>query len=98
MNDYIYVVKPIRQGMPNTMTETEERIVGEHFNYLKNALEKGTLLLAGPCEDGAFGIVVFQAESLDAAEEFMAGDPAVKQGVMSAELHAFRISLMSAGK
>lgn len=94
MNRYVYIVRPLRPDMPNAMTEAEERIVGEHFEYLKSALTEGTLLLAGPCEDGEFGIVIFQAESPEAAEEFMAGDPAVKQGVMSAELRAFRVSLM----
>lgn len=94
MKHYVYMVKPLRPDMPNHMTEAEEFIIDEHFNYLKNALDGGTLFLAGPCEDGTYGIVIFQAESPESAKAFMEGDPAVKHGVMSAELHAFRISLM----
>lgn len=68
--------------------------MGEHFAYLKELLAKGQLLMAGPCEDAAFGIVLFEAESVQAAEAIMQGDPAVAKGVMIGELHPFRISLL----
>ena len=51
------------------------------------------MLLAGPCLDGAFGIVLFEAESDEAARAFMASDPAIQGGVMTGELHPLRISL-----
>jgi uncharacterized protein YciI len=44
--------------------------------------------------DKAFGIVVFQASSEEEAQEYMKNDPAVKKGIMTAELHPFRISLL----
>jgi uncharacterized protein YciI len=44
----------------------------------------------------AFGLVVFQAESQAAAEQLMNDDPAVRDGVMSAELFPFRVALWSA--
>lgn len=68
--------------------------MGEHFAYLKELLSKGQLLMAGPCEDAAFGIVVFEAESAEAAETIMRSDPAVAKGVMIGELHPFRVSLL----
>lgn len=95
MNDYIYVVRPARPGFAGGMTADEERVMDEHFAYLKAAQAAGILRLAGPCTDAAFGIVLFRAESEAAAQSFMAGDPAVRQGVMTAELHRFRVSLES---
>lgn len=68
--------------------------MGEHFAYLKELLAKGQLLMAGPCEDAAFGIVIFEADSAEAAEAIMRNDPAVAKGVMIAELHRFRVSLL----
>jgi uncharacterized protein YciI len=66
----------------------------EHFNYLKIAAEQGIVLLAGPCLDETFGLVVFHAESEKAATSFMYNDPSVKKNVMAAELHPMRISLI----
>jgi uncharacterized protein YciI len=48
-------------------------------------------------DDSSFGIVIFKAESDNAAGELMPADPAVKEGVMRAELFPFRIALMSDG-
>ena len=67
--------------------------MGEHFGYLKAKLEEGALVLAGPCLDAAFGLVVFHAEDEAEARRVMDGDPAVVHGIMDAELHGFRISL-----
>jgi len=61
---------------------------------LEDAKLETKVVLAGPCTDGAFGIVVFEADSEEDAAVYMNGDPAVEGGLMSAELHPFRISLM----
>jgi uncharacterized protein YciI len=65
-----------------------------HFEYLKKAMDEGTVLLAGPCLDDTFGVVVLTAENDASAREFMLNDPSVKNNVMMAELHPMRISLM----
>ncbi|MBL0385796.1 hypothetical protein JJB07_03960 [Tumebacillus sp. ITR2] len=72
--------------------------MGQHFEYLKDLLEKGTLLLAGPCLDRTMGITVFKAESIEEARAIMENDPAVKLGVMSAELHEYRAALFAGQK
>ena len=46
-----------------------------HFERLQKALAKDKLILAGPCLDGEFGIVVFRAQSREEAEEFVKNDP-----------------------
>lgn len=90
---FIYVLRLVKPESFDNMSPEDEKIINEHFERLKKGLDKGTLILAGPCLDGAFGIVIFRAKSLTEAETFMNNDPAVKTGVMTAELHPFRVSL-----
>ena len=75
-------------------TPDERDVMSRHFEYLKRALDEGVLVLAGPATDGRFpGIVVFEAPDEATAREFMEADPAVRLGVMVAELHPFRVAL-----
>jgi uncharacterized protein YciI len=94
MRTFVYLLRPNRPSSVDDASPTEEPILGEHFEYLQEALSGGRLMLAGPCEDGEFGIVIFRARTEDEALEFMEGDPAVKAGLMKGELHPFRISLV----
>ena len=76
-------------------TDDETTAMREHFAYLKRALADGRLVLAGPATDGLFpGIVVFEAADEEEARAFMEADPAVRAGVMLADLHPFRVSLL----
>jgi uncharacterized protein YciI len=93
MPEYIYLTHPFRDGFFEQPTSEEDAIMNEHFQYLKKATEAGVVVLAGPCLDATFGIIVFRAENEDAAHAFMFNDPSVKQNVMMAELHPMRISL-----
>jgi len=93
MPEYIYLIHPLRDGFFEKPTAEEEALMEEHFNYLKGATETGTVLLAGPCLDNTFGLVIFRAEHDEAANAFMFNDPSVKANVMMAELHPFRLSL-----
>ena len=90
---FVYLLRPHRPDMLETMTPEEDRVVGEHFHYLKRRFQEGSLVLAGPCVDAAFGLVIFHAADEEEARGVMARDPAVVAGVMTAELHAFRIAL-----
>ena len=97
-NLYLYRIEATR---PEMLTEggtaEEDAIMGEHFLYLKQKTEDGTIFLAGPSfrNDGSgMGITIFEAEDDAAAEAFMNGDPAVQKGVMKAEWLHFRLSLL----
>jgi len=92
--NFIYVLRLIRPEALHDMTAEEEAIVDEHFEYLKHALAEDRLGLAGRCLDGEFGIVLLRAESEDDARRFMENDPAVKKGVMKAEMYPFRVALV----
>jgi uncharacterized protein YciI len=94
---FIYVLRAEGRNLIDETTPEEEARLGEHFDYLERALEDGKLILAGPCLDGEFGVVLFRAATDDEASEFVQSDPAVRRGLMTAELHPFRVSLMGTG-
>ncbi len=81
---------------PDAWTKEQSNIVTVHFNYLKKLTEEGTVIMAGrsPDPEKGFGIVVFQAPSREVAQEIMYSDPAVKNKLMRAEFHDFRVALM----
>ena len=99
MPQYLYRIRPTRPGMLiDGPDEREAQAVGQHFAYLKALTEGGTVLMAGrtlTADEQAFGIVVFVAPSQAEAEKLMNQDPAVRQGVMTAELFPFRVALWS---
>lgn len=78
-------------------TEKENRIVEEHFQRLKRFLDDGVVIFAGrvsTMDPEGFGIVIFKADSEEDALVMMENDPAVREGIMTAELFPFNISLM----
>jgi len=93
MPDYLYIIHPYRHAFFEDPTEAENAIMEAHFRYLKQAALGGIVLLAGPCTDDTFGLVIFRAESEQAANAFMFNDPSVKNNVMAAELHPLCISI-----
>lgn len=94
MPDYIYLIHPLRHEFFESPTPREEAVMQSHFEYLKKATSQGVVLLAGPCLDETFGVVVLTAASDEEARLFMLNDPSVVNNVMMAELHPMKISLM----
>jgi uncharacterized protein len=96
MMEWLYAIRSPRGAtFLDDATEEETAVMGEHFEYLKAALDAGRLVLAGPATDGEFpGVVVFEAEDEGSARAFMEADPSVRRGVMLAELHPFHVSLL----
>lgn len=94
MPEWIYVIRAARESFKTEPTEEEMTIMGEHFRYLQQLLEDGTLLLAGPALDAAFGIAIYEADDEEAARKIMNDDPSVAGGVMHATLHPYRTSLL----
>jgi uncharacterized protein len=100
MNQYLYRLLPVRIEMVTVgPTPEEQAIVSEHFAHLTALTEQGVMLLVGRTQDNSprtFGIAIFQAESEEQAQLIMNSDPAVRNGIMHAELFPFSIAL--AGK
>jgi len=102
MKHYLYQLKLMDRFKCDSDWSTEdEKIVYEHFNYLKNLTSEGIVLLAGRTnreyEDG-FGIVIFKAYDWSSAEAIMLSDPSIAKGVMTGILFEYHIALESLSK
>lgn len=95
---FIYQFDPIRPELvtdPDAWTGADIQIGKAHFDYLENATREGIVLLAGRSQDGISpAIVIFEAESDEAAREFMENDPFISGGLMMGSLHPFRAALV----
>jgi len=63
-NVYMVIIRG-RPNFPNTMTEEEEKIMGEHFEYLKGLMAQGKLIMAGPTLDDSGGYIILNTNSED---------------------------------
>ncbi|MEP0766181.1 MAG: hypothetical protein HRF45_06515 [Fimbriimonadia bacterium] len=95
MAEFIYVVRPPRPTFVADATQEETNAVASHFAYLQELRAEGRLLLAGRTEGGEFGIVVFVAEDAEHADQTVHADPAVYQGVFTADCYPFRVALFA---
>lgn len=97
--NYLVILRPTRLGMlQDGPTPEEQRIVGEHFAYCSALVARGEMLLAGRSlgdPEQVIGIAIFHAESTEEAEAIVAKDPAVKNGVMSAEVQPYGLALLT---
>lgn len=94
----MYILEPVRAGLATNPTPQEDAAVERHFAHLQDMLAAGRLLLAGrTLEDSPFGIVIFEAETEAEARSIMESDPAVRDGVMTAVLHPYRVALRRGG-
>lgn len=95
MPQFLIILRPGRPGFPADATEEEIGKVGEHFQYLKAATERGQAILVGRTQDeDPIGLAIFEADDIEAANEFMTDDPGVKAGVFKAELRPYSVALM----
>jgi len=83
-----------REGWPDDMTPDEEKIMSEHFDYLKKLTAKKKVYMAGPVFDAKFGLIVLAVESEAEARAIMENEPSVKAGVHTFELSSMRVSLL----
>jgi uncharacterized protein YciI len=94
---FIYVLRLVpRLYEEKAWTKEDREIAMRHFERLKAAGEHGPVILAGRTEEPAqktFGIVIFEMPDATAANAFMENDPAVKAGIMTAELHPYLVAV-----
>lgn len=99
MKTFIYVLRLVpRLRLEKNWTATDDNVVKSHFSYLQELRNDGTLILAGKTDgldERTFGIVIFKCGSLDEAIAIQRDDPAVKHGIMDAELFPYSIALAS---
>jgi uncharacterized protein len=94
---FIYVLRLVpRLYADSAWTKEDEAVLKRHFARFQEATKTGQLILAGRTSepgDKTFGIAIFEAADEDAARKFMQEDPAVANGLMTAELHPFAVAL-----
>jgi len=96
MPQYLCIYTPCRPTFAEDASEAEQRVVGEHFEYLSGALEAGALVLAGRTLDAPpMGLAVFEAVSDECAAAFVERDPAVRAGLFSAAVRPYRVALLA---
>jgi len=94
---FIYVLRLIpRLHSDTAWTKEDEAVLGRHLARFREAIQSGQLILAGRTMergDKTFGIAIFEATDEAAARAFMEADPAVSEGLMTAEVHPFAVVL-----
>lgn len=63
----------------------------QHLEFLAQLESEGKVFLKGPFADGAGGLVIYKADSLEEAKELAEKDPYVVNGVRRLEMHEWKI-------
>ena len=99
MSQFAYLVRPaFDNAFMASAGEREKTVVEAHGQFLDGLHRDGKLVFAGRCNNGPFGIVVFEAPGEAEARRIMLSDPSVVAGVQTAELHPFKVALMGKAK
>lgn len=67
----------------------------DHIAFLEDHDSKGQIFARGPFSDGAGGLVIYQAESLEEARSIAESDPYVSGGARRLELHPWEMKKSS---
>jgi len=98
---FLYKIQPVRPELLTTgPTEDEKKIIAQHFSYLKALMNKEIVIQAGRTlntDASSFGIVIFNSESAEAADQILHEDPAVKNNIFTGEIFPYRIALLNEG-
>lgn len=68
-----------------------EQPLQAHLAYMKSLSAAGTLMLGGPFVDDLGGLIVVAAAGADEARAIYEADPAVRDRVMVAEAHPWKL-------
>ena len=92
---WLVVLRPARAEMAFEPTEEESRVISDHYDYLVGLRDAGKLVVAGPSivAGDTIGIGVLDVDEEDEARAIVAADPAIVDGVMTAEIRPFRIAV-----
>lgn len=83
MSLFLYKLLPPRPTFAVDMTNSEKKVMQEHFNYWKGLTDKGIVIVVGPVFDpkGPWGVAVVEVDNEQNAHALGANDPAVKAGL-----------------
>jgi len=90
------VIKPYRKDFLINPKEEEDKLMKDHFQYLKHLLKQKKLFLAGPTliQEDPSGIIIFETETAEEAKKLLEDDPSIKAGIQKiADFRPIRLSL-----
>ncbi|HEA70789.1 hypothetical protein LCGC14_0602930 [marine sediment metagenome] len=93
---FFCIIKPYRQDFITNPNIEENKIMSDHFNYLKGLLKQKKLYLAGPTliPEDPTGIIILEAETEEEATKLLNEDPSIKSGMQKiVEFRPIRLSL-----
>lgn len=93
MPTFIYRNQLAEDVQMEDITPEQRATFQAHLAYLTQAARDGLVIFNGTCTDFAFGVVVFEASSVETAQSFMNNDPAIAAGLMDGELHPFQVTV-----
>jgi uncharacterized protein YciI len=82
---YFAAIAPVKDK------EKSQRYRPEHLAFLKEQTERGHVLMNGKFADGTGGLVIYQAESLEAVEKIVENDPFVISGARDVTIHEWEM-------
>ena len=95
---WLYRLRLVDPGkLSSGFTESDMATMGRHRSYIAGLTSAGTCILAGRTDAGeqTFGVMVFAAADKSSAHAVMQGDPAVAEGLMTAELFPFFLAFLA---
>jgi uncharacterized protein len=94
MKSWFVRLIPPRSTFLQDMTESEQKLMQEHFVYLKDLYAKGVLIFGGPVLEpkGVYGVLVFEAATEEEARALASADPSVKSGMNRIEVAEMRVA------
>lgn len=87
---FLVTATPKRENFRENATEEEKTIISQHLDYINQKVAEKKILFTGSCVDGAMGLIVYKAESYEAALKLFENDPLVKSEIMNTEIHPFK--------
>jgi uncharacterized protein YciI len=92
---FLITIEPSRADLAATMGLEEQRVTGEHFEYLKHLHGKGVVLFAGRTTDekNLRGLIVVVVADKAAARALLEADPAVQAGIFRGRIEEFMVVL-----
>ena len=73
--------------LPMLNIEKSQSLRSLHLDFLARARQQGQIYAFGRFADGAGGLVIYQAETLDEATKIAQSDPYVMNGARRLEIH-----------
>jgi uncharacterized protein YciI len=77
--------------LPMKDQELSAKFRPDHLAYLDARRSEGKIFANGRFVDGAGGMVIYKAESYEAAQALAENDPFVREGARGCELHEWEI-------